>query len=123
MAAIRSKKNTIGEIVLVLTSIHLFQLKTRISDVGTSIYDPCLQLSGTPGYAIGRPVLAGRLNNDAVQLTPLSITLDADREISGEALTGWWILPSGGECMLPMSTNQLSAVRFGVSSASSCYLK
>ncbi|KAF7260826.1 hypothetical protein EG68_01462 [Paragonimus skrjabini miyazakii] len=80
--------------------------------------------SGAPGYLLNYPVRAGILLDGTIILNPVPIISARDRMNAGGMTFGWWPIPAGGSCEVPLNPiNQLLTVRFGVDMNSVCLLK
>ncbi|KAF5402959.1 hypothetical protein PHET_03634 [Paragonimus heterotremus] len=80
--------------------------------------------SGAPGYLVNYPVRAGILLNGTIHLNPVPIISARDRVNAGGMTFGWWPVPAGGSCEVPLNPiNQVLTVRFGVDMYSVCLLK
>ncbi|KAF8564544.1 hypothetical protein P879_08864 [Paragonimus westermani] len=80
--------------------------------------------SGAPGYLPNYPVRAGVLLDGTIHLNPVPIISARDRVDAGGMTFGWWAVPAGGPCELPLNPiNQILTVRFDVDMHSVCLLK
>ncbi|KAF6771354.1 hypothetical protein AHF37_09064, partial [Paragonimus kellicotti] len=80
--------------------------------------------SGAPGYLLNYPVRAGIFLDGTIHLNPVPIISARDRLNAGGMTFGWWPVPAGGSCEVPLDPiNQVLTVRFGVDMNSVCLLK